>query len=110
MRRFVPILALCTPQMAVAEWQAMTGAEIGAALEGRVLRYDNATQDFRASGKTLSATNGRDGRGNWRVEGDRFCSQWPPADLWACCDTDRQGDILRFVGQRDDITQARHAD
>jgi len=111
-RRALVFLVIACPALAWADvtWVPMTGADIRSALEGRTLRYDNATQDFRASGKTLYTTNGRDSWGNWRVQGDRYCSQWPPADLWACYDMDRQGDILRFVGQRDDITQARYAD
>ncbi len=110
MRRFALILALCAPQIAHADWVVLRGAEIRAALEGRVLAYENATQDFRASGKTLYTTNGRDSWGNWRVEDDQYCSQWPPSDLWACYGLERDGAAVRFVGERDDITIGAYAD
>ena len=110
MRRFALFMALCLPNLAAADWIALSGAEIRRALEGRVLQYDTAVQDFRASGKTLYTSNGRDSWGNWRIEGDLYCSQWPPQDLWACYGMDRRGDQLRFVGERDDITEAIYAD
>lgn len=87
----------------------MRGDEIRAALEGRKLQYDNACQDFRKSGRTLYNA-GRDSWGYWRVEGDQYCSQWPPHDLWACYKMDRRGERLRFVGRGDDITEATYAD
>jgi len=111
-RHALVFLVISCPALAWAEvtWVPMTGADIRSALEGRTLQYENATQDFRASGKTLYTTSGRDSWGNWRVQGNQYCSQWPPADQWACYDMDRQGDILRFVAGRDDITKARYAD
>ena len=107
------VLALvCTAPVAADEtaWKPLTGPEIRAALEGRVLAYDAATQDFRASGKTLYTANGRDSWGNWRIEGARYCSQWPPSDLWACYGIERDGDRLRFVGEGDDIVAGSYAD
>jgi hypothetical protein len=111
-RRALAFIAIACPALAWADetWVPMTGAGIRAALEGRILEYANATQDFRASGKTLYRTNGRDSWGNWRVEGNAYCSQWPPSDLWACYGMDRQGDRLRFVGQQGDTTEAVYAD
>jgi hypothetical protein len=29
-------------------------------------------------------SDGRDSWGYWRVEDDRYCSQWPPQQGWAC--------------------------
>ncbi|MFL4471635.1 hypothetical protein ACERZ8_17790 [Tateyamaria armeniaca] len=110
MRRFALILALCAPESAAADWVALSGAEIRAALEGQKLVYANATQEFRASGKTLYTTNGRDSWGNWRIEDDQYCSQWPPSDLWACYGLERADAALRFVGDADDITEATYAD
>jgi hypothetical protein len=63
------------------EWRPLTGAEIGPALTARVVQYeDGARQDFMADGRTLYG----DSWGKWRVEGDKYCSQWPPSDGWAC--------------------------
>lgn len=119
MRRFALILALLVPSFAAAEWVKMSGAEIAEALTGRALVYldkedprqrVDTFQDFRASGATLYTFKGRESWGYWRVEGDQYCSQWPPNDLWACYGMAQAGDSLRFVGERDDITDAVYAD
>lgn len=110
MRRFALILSLLGSPLAAEEWMPMTGEEIRIALTGRTLVYPDTTQDFRESGRTLYVHKGRESWGYWRVEDDQYCSQWPPNDLWACYAMDRRGDTLRFVGERDDITEAIYAD
>ncbi|MCD2359449.1 hypothetical protein [Sulfitobacter mediterraneus] len=108
MRQFVLFFMLCGPfavQADEAAWTPLSGAEISAALTGKVVQYGSAWQDFRASGKTLYNA-GRDSWGYWRVEGYQYCSQWPPSDLWACYDMTRQGDRLRFIGAAGDISEA----
>ncbi|WP_299040999.1 hypothetical protein [uncultured Tateyamaria sp.] len=110
MRRFALILVLLAGPVAAEQWMPMTGDEIRTALTGRTLAYPDTTQDFRDSGRTLYIHKGRESWGYWRVEGDAYCSQWPPNDLWACYGMDRRGDILRFVRERDDITEATYAD
>lgn len=103
-------LAFLLPLAAGADtWEPLTGDEVRTALEGRTLVYANAWQDFRASGRTLYNA-GADSWGYWRVQGDQYCSQWPPSDLWACYGLERLGDRLRFVGAGDDITEAIYAD
>jgi hypothetical protein len=96
----VPIAGLAEEE----PWVAMSGAEIAQALTEQTLKYATATQTFYASGKTLY-DSGRPSWGYWRVEGDQYCSQWPPNDLWACYGLEQQGVKVRFVGQRDDITE-----
>ena len=119
MKRFALILALLAPSLAAAEWVKMSGMEITDALTGRTLVYLNkddpsqkvdTIQDFRASGATLYTFKGRESWGYWRVEKDQYCSQWPPNDLWACYGMARDGETLRFVGERDDISDAVHFD
>jgi hypothetical protein len=106
-RRFALIVLLICPLTASADetWTPMKGDEIRAALTGRTLQYQTAWQDFRASGKTLY-TAGADSWGNWRIEDDQYCSQWPPNDLWTCYKMDRSGEKLRFVGPNNDMTEA----
>ena len=88
--------ALMWPGALLAEgWERLDGAEVRAALEGRALVYEDGTvQDFRADGQTLY---GADSWGRWRVEGDRYCSVWPPSDRWACYDLERDGMRWRFL-------------
>lgn len=112
MKRFALILAILMPLNANAEgvWKTMTGHEIEVALSDKKLRYKDASQEFHASGKTLYNQGGRESWGNWRVEGDKYCSVWPPQGLWTCYHMDRSGDKLRFVGAGDDITVGRFAE
>lgn len=110
MRRFALLFAVLAQPLAAADWVPLSGEEIAAALTGRMLAYPDTTQDFRVSGRTLYVHKGRESWGYWRVEADRYCSQWPPNDLWACYRMDRAGDRLRFVGEGEDITEAVYAD
>lgn len=79
-----------------AGWTSLSGDEIKSNLIGAVLDYPNAWQDFRGSGKTLYNA-GADSWGNWRIDADRYCSQWPPRDLWDCYDVALRGDEVRFT-------------
>ena len=105
MTRFALIALLLAPFSAHAEgvWTTMSGEEITVALTGKKLRYKDASQVFRASGKTLYTQGGRESWGEWRVDDNQYCSQWPPQGLWACYHMDRSGDKVRFIGTGDDI-------
>lgn len=112
MRVMMAALVGVWPALAGADtfvWTPLTGEEVRDALTGHRLRYDTAWQEFRASGRTLYHA-GADSWGYWRVQGDRYCSQWPPSDLWACYSMVRSGDRLRFIGTGGDITDAVYAD
>lgn len=104
MRQIAAFLMLLAPMaplapMAHAEgWQILSGPEISTVLSKTKLQYADASQVFYASGRTLYSS-GRPSWGYWRVEGDQYCSQWPPGDLWACYGMARLGDILRFIAE-----------
>ncbi|SLN59311.1 hypothetical protein PSJ8397_03149 [Pseudooctadecabacter jejudonensis] len=101
---------LCAPTVGLAQMEPMTGPQIAAALTDRALVYDDgATQDFRASGRTLYNA-GRDSWGYWAVRGDQYCSQWPPSDGWFCYDMARQGDGLRFIAEDGSFTDGTYRD
>ncbi len=104
------LLVVCAGSAAAEEgWEPLTGAQIQDALTDRRVTYAAAWQEFRASGRTLYNA-GQDSWGYWRVEGDMYCSLWPPSDLWACYAVARRGDVLRFVGDRGDISEGTYAD
>ncbi|MDJ0630302.1 MAG: hypothetical protein QNJ44_18755 [Rhodobacter sp.] len=112
MRKCVAIAVLALVATgARADWVPMSGTEIKTALSDAKLIYEDAWQVFRPSGFTLYNA-GRDSRGSWRVEGDRYCSQWPPADGWACYAMERETGTgaLRFIGESGDITEGRIAE
>ena len=104
MRHIILGLMLSAGMAEAGEWTPMGGAEIAGALTGRVLRYETAWQDFRASGRTLYNA-GRDSWGYWAVRGDQYCSMWPPSDLWSCYDMERQGERLRFLDAAGEVTE-----
>ncbi len=91
---------------AMAEWRAMDEAEINAALTGVRLSYGAAWQKFHASGRTLYNA-GDDSWGYWEAQGDKYCSQWPPAGGWACYRMERNEETgaLRFIGESGDVTE-----
>lgn len=107
MWRLAAMFAL-TVGMAAAEggFQPQTGAEIRAVLTDVVLVYDRGWQDVRASGRTLYHVGG-DSWGDWNVQGDPSCSQWPPSEHWECYDMARDGDVLRFISARGHVTDGR---
>lgn len=115
MRRILALATILVAGAARAEegWQPLSGPQITAALAARHLVYDGgATQQFDQDGSTTYDA-GSPSLGRWRVEGDRYCSVWPPSDLWACYAVDRSADglDLRFtagdgsssVGRYDDL-------
>lgn len=85
MRFLAAVLVALMPVVVQAqEWQRLTGEAVRAALSGRTLAYESgATQSFRADGGTTYVTDS-ESLGQWRVEGDRYCSVWPPSDRWTC--------------------------
>ena len=106
------VLALLSSPAAADDWQVLKGADITLALTARVLAYPGGqTQNFYADGRTLYETD-HPQWGHWRVEGDRYCSVWPPSDRWSCYGVDReaQGLDLRFVDDAGTATQGRYVD
>jgi len=102
----VVVVALATCAVPAQAWERLDDDGIRVALTGARLAYDTAWQEFRASGRTLYNA-GHDSWGYWTARGDKYCSQWPPADGWDCYDVERDGDRLRFIGSTGHITEGR---
>lgn len=96
----VAAMVLATP--ALADWRMLTGPEIAKALRGTKLSYGQAWQTFSADGRTVF-NDGSDSRGIWRISGDFYCSQWPPANGWACYQVklDASDGALKFIAEDD---------
>ncbi|CUH81527.1 hypothetical protein TRM7557_03469 [Tritonibacter multivorans] len=106
MRLFLAsLLGFCAVSVHADDWQRLEGAAISAALTGRTVEYSNgATQRFSETGFT-EYDHGEPSFGSWAVRGDRYCSVWPPSDVWACFDVDVAGERLRFMGDHEDVTE-----
>ena len=99
MRWVLGLMMLAGSALAGPGWAdgKLDGKAIGAALTGKVLAYDDgSTQSFMADGETVY-NKGSDSIGHWQVEGDRYCSVWPPSDHWACYDVTAAGAAISFV-------------
>lgn len=114
MRALILALGLLTAAPACGEdgWIPLDGAGIGKALSARHLAYEGgATQQFNADGST-DYESARTSHGSWRVEGDRYCSTWPPSDRWACYRVERSTDglSLRFIAGDGSAAVGRYDD
>lgn len=99
MTRYASAISLVVSLMlaattAAAEERKMSGAEILKTLsEARVVGEDFEQTFSAPEGETPAATTywqgGAASRGTWRVTGDQYCSQWPPATSWDCYDMTR---------------------
>lgn len=56
----------------------LTTTENGRVIE-QVFQSSGATFTVDVKTKALS-------QGFWRLEGDKYCSQWPPSEHWSCYD------------------------
>ncbi len=81
-----------------AEERKLNDAEIDALLPTIVVLGENTRQTFSARGATTYTDRGRDSYGTWAARGDQYCSQWPPANGWACYDVLVEGETLIWVG------------
>ena len=110
MRAILICLTLATPALA-EDWRVLDGPAITAALSARVLQYENgSTQNFFEGGRTLYQAGAGESWGKWWVEGDRYCSTWPPSDVAACYGVEAQGLEVRFTSGGGDISVGRYQD
>lgn len=110
LRVILGVMVLALPASA-NDWAKLDDNGIISALTARTVQYETATQDFRASGKTLYDA-GSPSWGNWRASNDQYCSEWPPTGGWTCYDLERSTDGLRvrFVDANGGATVGRYID
>ena len=98
---------------ALAEERKLTGDEIKTALSDKKVAgtTENGagwTQSFKANGDTLYHLTGTEAQnGAWEVQGDRFCSQWPPDPAWVCYDVTGENDRITFVSDTGKLWPAK---
>ncbi len=106
------LLAVMAGPAVAEEWRSLAAAEITAALSARALAYtDGSSQSFHADGATRYEADSIS-LGHWRVDGDQYCSQWPPSDRWDCyaVQAESAGLYLRFVAKDGSSTTGRYID
>lgn len=102
----VGVLATTVP-IARAGERPLDATEIGTLLSGNttVGTADGVEwrQYFDAAGATIHVAGGEPrSQGRWRLQGDKYCSQWPPQVGWACYavtgDPDASPPTLTWIG------------
>lgn len=96
-------LVVCAAVVGSEGWRTVTGEALRTALTDRRLQFGTTQQTFYASGRTLYDA-GRPSWGRWRVQGDQYCSLWPPQGTWTCYDIllSSDGQRVRFTGPGND--------
>lgn len=103
--------ALAGVALADDGWKNLGGDAARTALSGQKLIYQGgATQSFSASGDTSYVTD-HPQSGSWRIEGDKYCSVWPPSDRWACyrLESSADGKTVRFIADDGSMTEGQVA-
>ncbi|WP_170468612.1 hypothetical protein [Ruegeria arenilitoris] len=110
MRRFALILAFWPGFLTAEEFRPLTGDEILTALSGQKLDYGEGIWQTFDDTMLTQYFSGRPSAGRWAVREDRYCSLWPPSDLWACYDVQQSGDVIRFVDDSGSTTDGVFSD
>jgi hypothetical protein len=111
MRMALTMVLLATPAMAEG-WVALTGDQIARALAARMVAYEGGEmQQFNADGTTHYESPDIS-HGQWGVQGDEYCSQWPPSDRWSCygVEVEAAGLDIRFIAGDGSIATGRYID
>jgi hypothetical protein len=71
----------------------LTGVEITALLTDATVSGgsgDAAFKQYFAAGgaTTYVGSENTPSQGSWRVQGDQYCSVWPPSGTWVCYDVE----------------------
>ena len=90
---------LSLASLAKAE-RLLTGSEVLLLLSDATLISNkegkNIKQIFQKGGMTLYIENGAQSQGLWKIDGDKYCSQWPPSEIWSCFAMTRDGSTIIF--------------
>ena len=82
---------------AMAAPKLLSGEEIAALLPTIIALSPQSRQTFSAAGPTTYTDRGRDTFGSWRVQGDKYCSEWPPAGGWSCYAVEYDPDTATLI-------------
>jgi hypothetical protein len=79
----------------------LSGEGIAALLTDATL-YGNdngqpSEQVFQKSGVTFYSVPNGQSQGNWKIDGKKYCSAWPPNPSWVCYDVINDGAAVTFI-------------
>ena len=97
----VAFIACLLPLATAAQAERLlTGSEVLLLLSDATLTSNKddkkIAQIFQKGGMTLYIENGAQSQGLWKIEGDKYCSQWPPNENWSCFAMTRDGSTIIF--------------
>ncbi len=113
-----PLFALADGGFRLMTGALMSGQEIRATLSDAKLLYlitstgeeNGIWQMFRTDGQTLYVSGeggGGQSWGSWFVQGDQYCSTWPPSTHATCYGVTRSDDLVEFRGAQGDTYLGR---
>ena len=95
-----PILIFLLPGVAFVSGN-LSGAGIAALLTDATLYGSEngqpSEQVFQKSGATFYSIPNGQSQGEWKIEGNKYCSAWPPNPSWVCYDVINDGAAVTFV-------------
>ena len=96
------LLMICN---AHAAEKKLSGAEMQSVLSDKILYAKGNEQIFQKSGVTFYASGGNQSQGNWKIDGEKYCSQWPPNQAWACYGMTQDDNKITFISKDGDRTE-----
>lgn len=95
------MILLLLANSVVAEPTKLSGDAIATLLTDKMLyakiNDKDASQLFMKNGATFYSVGGAQTQGEWKVEGDKYCSVWPPNPTWVCYDVLQNETHVSFV-------------
>jgi hypothetical protein len=89
-----------SPDLSIASGN-LSGAGIAALLTDATLygleNGQPTEQVFQKSGATFYSVPNGQSQGSWKIEGNKYCSAWPPNPTWVCYDVINDGAAVTFV-------------
>jgi hypothetical protein len=111
--RALAVLACLLPGPTSAEWRALTGRALEAALISHDVQYgDVAWERHEADGMLLLRSTegdwGRTSLGVWMLRGDARCLRWNRAMDWECYRVETDGaEGIRFIDGYGNVSEGR---
>ncbi len=94
------VILLGVTGLVLAEETKLSAGQIAAALSDKTLHGEGEIEQiFQKGGMTIYTADGNVSQGLWKVDGDAYCSQWPPNETWSCYDVMQDGSKITFVSK-----------